>query len=226
MNSKCKKIQTIELHEFRPFSFYLTITIADFDIIARTQMKAEYLTSESSVGLRTIDPKKIFDLFAMSYAGVKKRFPSVDSKSENHEQHYYSNHNELGPVEYGRLVGAWESGGWFAEIGSQFLIPKETVRDAINLHTKANSPLPSMRNGAQKNISIEQETHLRIAIRRNPVNNYTDNWKAAVTTGLEVSLATYRKCIKEMGSTNVKSLKYPFLRMSKRKRDFCGVRIR
>ena len=122
-----------------------------------------------------------------------------------------TNHNELGPVEYGRLVGAWEWGGSFAEIGRQFGIPKETVRDAINRYTKTNSPLPSMRKGAQKKISIEQETHLRLAIRRNPVNNYTDNWKAAVTSGLEVSLATYRKCIKEMGFQQCKITEVPLL---------------
>ncbi|KAG2190436.1 hypothetical protein INT47_001007, partial [Mucor saturninus] len=64
---------------------------------------------------------------------------------------------------------------------------------------------------AQKKISIEQETHLRLAIRRNPVNNYTDNWKAAVTSGLEVSLATYRKCIKEMGFQQCKITEVPLL---------------
>ncbi|KAG2191352.1 hypothetical protein INT47_003856 [Mucor saturninus] len=97
-----------------------------------------------------------------------------------------NSHTELSPVEYGRLVGSWEWGGSFAEIGRQFGIPKETARDAINWYTKTNSPLPFMRKGAQKKISIEQETHFRPAIRRDPVNNYTDNWKAAVTSDLEV----------------------------------------
>lgn len=63
------------------------------------------------------------------------------------------NRNEFEPVDYGHLVGAWEWGRPFKEIGGQFGVAEETFRDSVNRYKEIYSPYHLQRPGAKKKIS-------------------------------------------------------------------------
>lgn len=120
-------------------------------------------------------------------------------------------HKELSTVDYGRLAGACEWGGSFAEVGRQFGVSSGTVRDIYNRFKKTGSPLPAARPGRQKKIAASQENHIRLAIRRNPMDTYTENHKSALTAGINICLNTYVKYIRCMGFKQYKIIEVPKL---------------
>ena len=78
-----------------------------------------------------------------------------------------TNSKELDPVDYGRIVGAWEWGGSYGAIATQFGIGKTTVANIVKRYLEAKSPLPAQRPGAKRKVSETQKNHLRLAIRIN-----------------------------------------------------------
>lgn len=65
---------------------------------------------------------------------------------------------ELDPVDYGRIVGAWEWGGSYGTIAAQFGIGKTTVANIVNRYLKTKSPLPTKRPGAKRKVvEIQQD---------------------------------------------------------------------
>ena len=79
---------------------------------------------------------------------------------------------ELEAVEYGRLVGAWEWGGTFAEIARRFGVTESRVRDTINRYKETGSPLPAERSGRPPKVTTTQKNRKRTAIRRTPIPEY------------------------------------------------------
>jgi len=122
-----------------------------------------------------------------------------------------TNSKELDPVDYGRIVGAWEWGGSYGAIATQFGIGKTTVANIVKRYLETKSPLPVQRPGAKRKVSETQKNHLRLAIRRNPTDNYTEQWKSAVSSGVDICLETYKKYIKEMGFNQYKITEVPDL---------------
>lgn len=119
------------------------------------------------------------------------------------------NHEELYAADYGRLSGACEWGGSFAEVGRQFGVSSGTVRNIYNRFKKTEFQLPAARPGIQKKITVSKENHLRLAIRRNPMDTYTENHKSPLTASINICLNTYVKYIKYMGFKKYKITEVP-----------------
>ena len=64
---------------------------------------------------------------------------------------------ELDPVDYGRIVGAWEWGESYDAITTQFGIGKTTVANIVKRYLKTKSPLPAQRPGAKRKVSETQK---------------------------------------------------------------------
>ena len=69
-----------------------------------------------------------------------------------------TNSKELDPVDYGRIVEAWEWGGSYGAIATQFGIGKTTVANIVKRYLEAKSPLPAQRPGAKRKVSETQKT--------------------------------------------------------------------
>lgn len=136
-------------------------------------------------------------------------------------------HKELDPVDYGRLVGAWEWGGSFSEIGRQFGLTESTVRYIIKRYNETGSPLPTQRLGKRKKITDTQKNRIMTAIRRNPTETYTDQWKAMKEKGLDVCKETFVKCVKEMGFKQYAITEVPSLSPAqvKKRYSWCKERL-
>lgn len=77
---------------------------------------------------------------------------------------------ELEAVEYGRLVGAWEWGGTYAEIARRFGVTESRVRDTINRYKETGSPLAAERSGRPPKKTTAQKNREKRAIGRTPVS--------------------------------------------------------